>query len=79
MDDYSQPEILPPAWINKDPSELAESRIFIFSCFVAGIIGILTIVYTAYQWRRKQQFKFSESYNKKKEGSKIFYRKHGKQ
>ncbi|GKA77808.1 diacylglycerol kinase 1 [Tanacetum coccineum] len=52
MDDYRQPEILPPAWINKNPSELAESNVFIISCFIAGIIGILTIVYTAFQWRR---------------------------
>nr|XP_043607057.1 diacylglycerol kinase 1-like [Erigeron canadensis]XP_043607058.1 diacylglycerol kinase 1-like [Erigeron canadensis] len=52
MDDYRQPEILPPAWINKNPSELAESHVFIISCFIAGIIGILTIVYTAFQWRR---------------------------
>ncbi|KAI3717735.1 hypothetical protein L1987_69528 [Smallanthus sonchifolius] len=52
MDDYSQPEILPLAWMNKNPSELAESSIFVVSCFVAGIIGILTIVYTAFQWRR---------------------------
>nr|GEW78811.1 diacylglycerol kinase 1-like [Tanacetum cinerariifolium] len=52
MDDYRQSEILPPAWINKNPSELAESNVFIISCFIAGIIGILTIVYTAFQWRR---------------------------
>ncbi|KAJ9567345.1 hypothetical protein OSB04_003311 [Centaurea solstitialis] len=52
MDDYREALILPPAWINKSPSELAESRLFIISCFVAGLIGILTIIYTAFQWRR---------------------------
>ncbi|KAM0043990.1 putative diacylglycerol kinase (ATP) [Helianthus debilis subsp. tardiflorus] len=70
MDDYSQPEILPPAWINKDPSELAESRIFIFSCFVAGIIGILTIVYTAYQWRRNNSLSLVKATTRKKKDPK---------
>ncbi|KAL7161236.1 hypothetical protein ACSBR2_041814 [Camellia fascicularis] len=52
MDDYREPEILLPSWISKNPFGMAESRLFIVSCFVAGLIGILTIAYTAYQWRR---------------------------
>ncbi|KAI8019446.1 Diacylglycerol kinase 1 [Camellia lanceoleosa] len=52
MDDYREPEILLPSWISKNPFGMAESRLFIVSCFVAGLIGILTTAYTAYQWRR---------------------------
>ncbi|XP_028112265.1 diacylglycerol kinase 1-like isoform X1 [Camellia sinensis] len=52
MDDYREPEILLPSWISKNPFGMAESRLFVVSCFVAGLIGILTIAYTAYQWRR---------------------------
>lgn len=36
----------------EDRTELAESRFFIISCFVAGLIGVCTILYTAFQWRR---------------------------
>ncbi|KAK4402253.1 Diacylglycerol kinase [Sesamum angolense] len=31
---------------------MAESHLFIISCFIAGLIGMLTILYTAFQWRR---------------------------
>lgn len=70
MDDYRLPEILPPAWINKNPSELAESHVFIISCFVAGIIGILTIVYTAFQWRRNISLSLMKATAKKKKDPK---------
>lgn len=36
----------------EDRTELVESRLFIISCFVAGLIGVCTILYTAFQWRR---------------------------
>ncbi|KAL6951845.1 Diacylglycerol kinase [Sarracenia purpurea var. burkii] len=52
MDEFREHEILLPSWISKIPSEMAESRLFIISCFIAGLIGILTIAYTAFQWRR---------------------------
>ncbi|XP_076918561.1 diacylglycerol kinase 1-like [Bidens hawaiensis] len=71
MDDYSQPESLPPAWINKNPSELAESPVFIISCFVAGIIGILTIVYTAFQWRRDLSLSVMKATARKKKDPKL--------
>lgn len=70
MDDYRLPEIFPPAWINKNPSELAESHVFIISCFVAGIIGILTIVYTAFQWRRNISLSLMKATAKKKKDPK---------
>ncbi|XVE56847.1 hypothetical protein DITRI_Ditri04bG0043500 [Diplodiscus trichospermus] len=45
--------MLHPSWTDKGPAEMAaDSRLFIFSCVIAGLIGILTILYTAFQWRR---------------------------
>ncbi|XP_031258625.1 diacylglycerol kinase 1 [Pistacia vera] len=41
-----------PSWNNWSPTETTESRLFIVSCFVASLVGILTIAYTAFQWRR---------------------------
>lgn len=46
MDDLS--ELL----VGKNISEVGDSRFFILSCFLAGLIGILTIAFTAFQWRR---------------------------
>ncbi|KAF8389733.1 hypothetical protein HHK36_024252 [Tetracentron sinense] len=40
------------AWGNTEPSGMAESRLFIVACFTAAIVGILTIAYTVFQWRR---------------------------
>ncbi|KAK1407343.1 hypothetical protein QVD17_38957 [Tagetes erecta] len=74
MDDYRQPEILPPAWKNKNPSELAESHVFIVSCFVAGVIGILTIVYTAFQWRRNISLSLMKATARKKKDPKLRYK-----
>ncbi|EEF47790.1 diacylglycerol kinase 1 [Ricinus communis] len=47
MDDDIEIQMLLPGWNNP-----TESRIFIFSCFIAALVGILTIAYTAFQWRR---------------------------
>ncbi|KAK6128156.1 hypothetical protein DH2020_038109 [Rehmannia glutinosa] len=52
MDEYREFEAFLPSWINKNPAEMAESDLFIISCFIAGLIGLLTIFYTAFQWRR---------------------------
>lgn len=52
MDDLREHEFLFSGWIGTNPSEMAESHLFIISCFIAGLIGILTIAYTAFQWRR---------------------------
>ncbi|KAK9277906.1 hypothetical protein L1049_027463 [Liquidambar formosana] len=52
MDDFREPEMMLFSWNNKNPYEMAESRLFIISCFIAALVGILTIVYTAFQWRR---------------------------
>ncbi|XP_057995098.1 diacylglycerol kinase 1-like isoform X2 [Hevea brasiliensis] len=47
MDDDREIGMLLPGWNNP-----TESRIFILSCFIAALVGILTIAYTAFQWRR---------------------------
>ncbi|XP_052179919.1 diacylglycerol kinase 1 isoform X2 [Diospyros lotus] len=52
MDEYRETEFLLPSWFSKNQSDMAESRVFIISCLLAGLIGILTIAYTAFQWRR---------------------------
>ncbi|KAK4427730.1 Diacylglycerol kinase [Sesamum alatum] len=52
MDEFREPEAFIPSWISKNPAEMAESHLFIISCFIAGLIGMLTILYTAFQWRR---------------------------
>ncbi|XVF54410.1 hypothetical protein PTKIN_Ptkin05aG0178100 [Pterospermum kingtungense] len=45
--------MLQPSWTDKSPAEMAvDSPLFIFSCVIAGLVGILTIFYTAFQWRR---------------------------
>ncbi|XP_047337768.1 diacylglycerol kinase 1 isoform X2 [Impatiens glandulifera] len=44
-------EVLLPGWFSKSPSE-GESHLFFICCFISGLIGILTIAYTAFQWRR---------------------------
>lgn len=50
MDDFRELDALLPSWIN--PAEMTESHLFMVSCFIAGLVGILTIFYTAFQWRR---------------------------
>jgi len=52
MDEDREPSFVLRSWNGQNPSEMAESRLFIISCLIAGLIGILTIAYTAFQWRR---------------------------
>ncbi|KAL2254082.1 diacylglycerol kinase 1 [Sesamum indicum] len=52
MDEFREPEAFIASWISKNPAEMAESHLFIISCFIAGLIGMSTILYTAFQWRR---------------------------
>ncbi|GAA0166533.1 kinase [Lithospermum erythrorhizon] len=52
MDDNRESDILVASWFTKHPADLAESRLFIISCLIAGLVGLLTIFYTAFQWRR---------------------------
>ncbi|OIW19654.1 hypothetical protein TanjilG_18464 [Lupinus angustifolius] len=48
MDDERDFQVLLHSWNNKNPTD----RLFIISCFIAAAVGILTIAYTAFQWRR---------------------------
>jgi len=48
MDDDRDFELLFYSWNAKNPTD----RLFFVSCFVAALVGILTIAYTAFQWRR---------------------------
>ncbi|KAL7098945.1 hypothetical protein ACP275_09G051000 [Erythranthe tilingii] len=52
MDHFMESDALLPSWIRKRSVEMAEAHLFIISCCVAGLVGILTIYYTAFQWRR---------------------------
>ncbi|XAR49992.1 Diacylglycerol kinase [Bertholletia excelsa] len=52
MDDYTEPENRLPGWNGQNASTMSESHIFVISCLFAVLIGILTIGYTAFQWRR---------------------------
>ncbi|GFZ12141.1 diacylglycerol kinase1 [Actinidia rufa] len=70
MEDFREPEILLPSWISKNPSEMAESRLFIISCFLAGLIGILTIAYTAFQWRRNLNLSWMKAIARSKKNPK---------
>lgn len=50
MDNKDNSLMLLPKWIDKlsDP----ESRLFFIACFTAAFVGILTIAYTIFQWKR---------------------------
>lgn len=52
MDDDRGMEIFLSSWNSKTPAEMAESRVLFISVFIAALVGILTITYTAFQWRR---------------------------
>ncbi|GAB2270080.1 Diacylglycerol kinase [Dionaea muscipula] len=38
--------------LSKTPTDLVDSPLLILSCFIAGLVGVLTIAFTAFQWRR---------------------------
>ncbi|EYU23570.1 hypothetical protein ABFS82_04G147900 [Erythranthe guttata] len=60
-----------PSWISKNPaSEMAESHLFILSCFIAGMIGISTILYTAFQWRRNINLSWTKAIARSKKNPK---------
>ena len=48
MDDEREIEISLSGWNRKNPAD----HLFINSCFIATLVGIITIAYTAFQWRR---------------------------
>ncbi|PIN17315.1 Diacylglycerol kinase [Handroanthus impetiginosus] len=52
MDEYRDSEAFLPSFMGKYPAEMAESHLFVVSSIIVILIGILTIFYTAFQWRR---------------------------
>ncbi|GMH31554.1 hypothetical protein Nepgr_033398 [Nepenthes gracilis] len=48
MDGLIDTELLP----GKISFDVEESHLFVLSCFIAGLVGILMIAFTAFQWRR---------------------------
>ncbi|KAK6920955.1 Diacylglycerol kinase, catalytic domain [Dillenia turbinata] len=66
MDDYRESEVLFSIWNNKNP----ESRFFIISCLVAALIGIITIAYTAFQWRRNINMSWTKAIARSKKNPK---------
>ncbi|KAG6391789.1 hypothetical protein SASPL_149549 [Salvia splendens] len=52
MNEYRESEGFVFTWMSKNQMEMEEHHMFVISCFVASIIGILTIIYTAWRWRR---------------------------
>ena len=55
---------------SKNPLEMVESCGFIFTCFVAALIGILTIAYTASQWRRNINLSWTKAIARSKKNPK---------
>ena len=55
---------------SKNPVEMVESRGVMFSCFVAALVGILTIAYTAFQWRRNINLSWTKAIARSKKNPK---------
>lgn len=66
MDEYRDIEMLLPIWGNKNPTD----RFFIISCFIAALVGILTIAYTAFQWRRNINLSWTRAIARSKKNPK---------
>uniref|UniRef100_A0A1J3J552 Diacylglycerol kinase n=1 Tax=Noccaea caerulescens TaxID=107243 RepID=A0A1J3J552_NOCCA len=59
-----------PSWNSKNSVENFESRGLMFSCFVAALVGILTIAYTAFQWRRNINLSWTKAIARSKKNPK---------
>lgn len=66
MDEHRDVEMLLPFWNNKNPTD----RLFIISCFTAALVGILTIAYTAFQWRRNINLSWTKAIARSKKNPK---------
>ena len=70
MDYHREPDFL-FAWNNMSPSEMAESPLIIISGLIAALVGILTIAYTAFQWRRNINLSWMKAIARSKKNPKI--------
>ncbi|KAK7265848.1 hypothetical protein RJT34_33472 [Clitoria ternatea] len=66
MDDEGDFELLFYSWNTKNPAD----RVFIISCFIAALVGILTIAYTAFQWRRNINLSWTKAIARSKKNPK---------
>ncbi|TMX05207.1 hypothetical protein EJD97_001136 [Solanum chilense] len=73
MEDYQELEFPLPSWIRKNSSEMAQSWFLILSFFIAGLVGILTIFYTAFQWRRNVNISWMKAIARSKKNPKAKY------
>ncbi|XP_075523544.1 diacylglycerol kinase 1-like isoform X1 [Primulina tabacum] len=71
MDDYRDSEVLLSSWISKNSAEMPESHLFILSCIFAGLIGILTIFFAAFQWRRNINISWMKAIARSKKNPKV--------
>jgi len=70
MDDDGELGMFFPSWTSKNPIDTVESRGLMFSCFVAALVGILTIAYTAFQWRRNINLSWTKAIARSKKNPK---------
>ena len=66
MDDDIDFELFFHTWNTKNPAD----HIFIISCLVAALVGILTIAYTAFQWRRNINLSWMKAIDRSKKNPK---------
>lgn len=57
-------------WKSIGRIELAESHLLLLSCFIGGLVGICTILYTAFQWRRNINLSWMKAIAKSKKNPK---------
>ncbi|KAM6593893.1 hypothetical protein CsatA_001596 [Cannabis sativa] len=67
MDDAGEFEVFFPSWNNRNQTD----RLFIISCTVAALVGILTIAYTAFQWRRNINLSWMRAITRSKINPKV--------
>ncbi|KAG2334506.1 hypothetical protein Bca52824_005686 [Brassica carinata] len=70
MEDDGEMGMFFPWWNSKNQVDMVDSRGFIFTCFVAALVGILTIAYTASQWRRNINLSWTKAIARSKKNPK---------
>ncbi|CAN8256914.1 unnamed protein product [Cochlearia groenlandica] len=70
MDDDGELGNFFPSWNNKNPVDMVESHGSKFLCFIAALVGILTIAYTAFQWRRNINLSWTKAIARSKKNPK---------
>ncbi|KAM7269245.1 hypothetical protein ACFE04_024742 [Oxalis oulophora] len=63
-------------WLHTLNKDMAESRPFLITCFIAALVGILTIAYTAFQWRRNINLSWMKAIARSKKNPKTRHKVH---